>query len=191
MSRIPDHHNPALLIVDVQTGVMQGAWDAERIIANIARSVATARHEGVPVIWVQHTSPNLVHGSPAWQWVPELQPAEGEARIDKQFNSAFEQTGLEALLQEAAVGHIVLAGAATNWCIRATAYGALERGYDLTLIEDGHTTDPLEAENGEQVAAAALILDLNTVMSWISYPGRTVRVLPAETAALTRLEVGG
>ena len=54
-----------------------------------------------------------------------------------------------------------LAGAATNWCIRATAYGALERGYDLTLVADAHTTG---GDDAPQVVA-----DLNTVMQWVSY----------------------
>jgi len=44
--------------------------------------------------------------------------------------------------------HIVLAGAATNWCIRATASGALERGYDLTLVNDAHTTGSMALDDG-------------------------------------------
>ena len=71
------------------------------------------------------------------------------------------------------VSHVVLAGAATNWCIRATAYGALERGYDLTLIKDAHTTGTMEFEDGTTIAAADIVRDLNIGMTWVSYPGRT------------------
>jgi hypothetical protein len=70
------------------------------------------------------------------------------------------------------VSHILLAGASTNWCIRATAYGALDRGYDLTLIKDAHTTDTLVLENGIRIDAGTVIDDLNITMSWLSYPGR-------------------
>ena len=66
--------------------------------------------------------------------------------IHKKFNSSFEQTALDEELARLCATHIALAGAATNWCIRATAYGALERGYDLTLIKDAHTTDTMELE---------------------------------------------
>ena len=66
----------------------------------------------------------------------------------------------------------MLAGAATNWCIRATAYGALERGYDLTLIEDAHTTETMELGDGAQIDAARMVDELNIAMTWLSYPGR-------------------
>ena len=75
---------------------------------------------------------------------------------------------------------VTLAGAATNWCIRATAYAALDRGYDLTLVKDAHTTGALEFEDGARVEAADIIRDLNVAMTWLSYPGRTNGVAAAE-----------
>ena len=68
----------------------------------------------------------------------------------------------------------------TNWCIRATAYGALERGYDVTLIEDAHTTAPLELDNGAKIEASTVIDELNICMTWISYPDRTNGTATAE-----------
>jgi hypothetical protein len=65
-----------------------------------------------------------------------------------------------------------LAGASTNWCIRATAYGALERGYVLTLVRDAHTTGSMELEDGTRIDAEHVIRELNLVMNWLSYPGR-------------------
>ena len=121
---------------------------------------------------MQHSDDELVYDSPDWQLVPELLPADGETRIHKEFNSAFEQTSLEATLAELGATHIVLVGAATNWCIRATAYGALERGYDLTLIKDAHTTGTIELENDVRIEALNIIRELNIAMTWLSYPGR-------------------
>jgi nicotinamidase-related amidase len=163
------------VVVDVQVGVMKDAWDAERIVKNVSQAVAQARRHDVPVIWVQHTSEDLPYGSEEWQWVPELVPAEGEARIHKRFESSFEQTTLEDELAKIGASHIALAGAATNWCIRATAYGALDRGYDLTLLKDAHTTGTMDLEDGMRIEAASVIQDLNIVMQWLSYPGRTNR----------------
>ena len=161
-----------LMVVDVQVGVVREAWEAPRAIANVARVVEQARAQGVPVWWVQHADHDLAHGSADWQWVPELVPALGEPLFHKQFNSSFEQTALEVELASLGATHIVLAGAATNWCIRATAYGALERGYDLTLVNDAHTTGSMALDDGTSVRADSVIRELNIAMTWLSYPGR-------------------
>ena len=173
MATVRNGNNGVLLVVDVQVGVMSKAWDAPRVIKNVSRAVERARDQGVPVIWVQHSDEDLVYGSPEWQWVSELAPAQGEPLIHKRFNSSFEQTPLEEELARLGATHIVLAGAATNWCIRATAYGALERGYDLTLVKDAHTTGTMELDDGTKIEAAHIIRELNIAMTWLSYPGRT------------------
>lgn len=173
MALIREGNKIVLLVVDVQVGVMRNAWDAPQIIKNIGIAVEKARSLSVPVIWVQHSDAELVHNSPDWKFVPELSPAEGEMQIHKQFNSSFEQTSLEEILAQLGATHIVLVGAATNWCIRATAYGALDRGYDLTLIKDAHTTETIEFENGTKIEAANIIRELNIAMTWLSYPSRT------------------
>ena len=180
MATVRQGNQRVLLVVDVQVGVMDGAWDAPRGVANVARAVERARAQGVPVLWVQHEDEELVAGTPAWQWVSELAPADGEGVIPKRFNSSFEETTLEDELARLGATHVVLAGAATNWCIRATAYGALDRGYDLTLIADAHTTGPIEFRDGRVVEADGIVRELNAVMGWVSYPGRTSAVAAAD-----------
>jgi nicotinamidase-related amidase len=182
MATVRDGNKGVLVIVDTQVGVMSDLWQAPRVIQNVSCALARARAQGVPVIWVQHSDEELAYGSPQWQWVPELAPATGEVVIHKHFNSAFEQTPFEVELAKLGATHISLAGAATNWCIRATAYGALDRGYDVTLIEDAHTTDTIELENGVTIEAAQVIEELNVVMRWVSYPGRINRTTTAEKA---------
>ncbi|GAB4501074.1 MAG: cysteine hydrolase family protein [Anaerolineales bacterium] len=156
---------------------MRNAWDSPRIIKNISIAVEKARKSNIPIIWVQHSDDELTYNSPDWNFVPALSPAEGEIQIHKQFNSSFEQTLLEETLSGLGVTRIVLAGAATNWCIRATAYGALERGYDLTLVKDAHTTETLDIENGIKIEAIDIIRELNIAMTWLSYPGRTNKTI--------------
>lgn len=172
MAVIREGNKGVLIVVDVQVGVVKDAWDAPRVVKNVARAVERARARNVPVIWVQHADEELLYGSPEWQWVPELVPADDEPRIHKHFNSSFEQTTLEQELATRGVTHIALAGAATNWCIRATAYGALERGYDLTLIKDAHTTGTMALDDGTRIEASSIIQELNIAMTWVSYPGR-------------------
>ena len=173
-------NQPALVIVDAQVGVIADAWDAPRVIKNLARVVERARERRVPIIWVQHENHELRRDSPAWQLVPALVPADGEARIAKRFESSFEETDLEGELARVAASHIILAGAETNWCIRATAYAALERGYDLTLILDGHTAKTIEFQNGLRIEATGIIDDLNLTMTWLNYPGRKSKTATAE-----------
>ena len=180
MATVREGNKPVLLVVDVQVGVMSDSWDSPRIIKNVSLAVERARAQSVPVVWVQHSSQELVHGSPPWQWVAELAPTAGEALIHKRFESSFEQTTLEAELARLGTTHIALAGAQTNWCIRATAYGALERGYDLTLIKDAHTTSSMDLEDGARIEAENVVHELNIAMTWVSYPGRTNGTASAE-----------
>lgn len=173
----------ALLVVDVQTGVFEQAWDRDRIVGNIAVAVRRAREAGVPVVWVQHQDEELQRDSPAWQLVVELHPLPGEIRIHKSFNSAFEDTELLPELERLAISQVFLAGAASNWCIRATAYGALDRGFDVTLLSDAHTTQDMQLESGRIVQARSVIDDLNVTLRWLSYPGRSNASVPAAEAA--------
>jgi nicotinamidase-related amidase len=175
MSKIRPGRQTALVVVDVQAGVMAESWDAPRVIKNVVRAVERARERGVPVIWVQHESEDLPRESSAWRLVPELVPGRAEAIICKRFPSSFEETELEPVLSSQGATHIVLAGAQTNWCIRATAYAALDRGYDLTLLKDAHTTSSIDLADGARVEASSIVTDLNVTMEWLRYPGRQNR----------------
>jgi len=186
MATVREGNKAVLLVVDVQAGVMRNVWEAQRIIENISTAVEKARAQGAPVLWVQHSDDELVHGSADWQLVPGLVPTDREVRINKHFNSSFELTPLEETLAQLGATHIVLVGAATNWCVRATAYGALDRGYDLTLIADAHSTEMIELEDGIRIEAVDIIRELNVVMTWLSYPGRTCSTASVEEADFTR-----
>jgi nicotinamidase-related amidase len=180
MATVRETGKTALLIVDMQVEVIDSAWEEALVIANTNRAVEKARGSNVPVIWVQHTNKDLVHGSPDWQLVPELVPHPDEICLDKHFNSAFEDSTLEEILADLGISHIVLAGVLTNWCIQSTAYAALDKGYDLTLISDAHTTGDIDLENGETIRALDIIREFNIVMANIRYPGRTNRVISVE-----------
>lgn len=180
MASIRDTDKTALLIVDMQVAVMDSAWDEAAIIANASLAVKKARESDVPVIWIQHTNKKMVHGSHGWQMVPELTPYADEISLDKQFNSAFEKSSLEDTLDHRNISHIFLAGALTNWCIQSTAYTALDRGYDLTLISDAHTTGDIILENGEIIKALDIIREFNIVIAGVRYPGRTNQVTRAQ-----------
>lgn len=179
MATIRSGKRQVLVIVDAQEGVVAKFHERDAVIANIQAVVAKARSAGVPVVWVQHADAELPKGSDAWRLAAGLEPMVGEDRIDKSFNSSFEGTALDDILARLGATELVLAGAATNWCIRATAYGALDRGYDLTLISDAHTTEDIELGEGRVLFARDLIADLNVAAAWLSYPGRSNRAVKA------------
>ena len=185
MATVREGKKAILMVVDVQVGVMKDAWDAPRIVENVARTVERARTHGVPVVWVQHSDDQLPKDTPEWQWVPELVPADGETRVFKSFNSSFEETPLETELAQLGASHIVLAGAATNWCIRATAYAALDRGDDLTLVKDAHTTETMRLDDGTTIEAADVVRELNIAMTWLEYPGRKNSTATADEVDFT------
>jgi len=143
MTNLTGRPNTALLVIDVQNGVVANAHNRAGVIANIGSLVDKARAEGVPVVWVQHSDSDLPKGSESWEYVPELRRREDEELVHKIYGDSFEDTGLEALLAERKVGRVVVTGAQTDACIRATLHGALVRGYDTTLVEDAHTTEDM------------------------------------------------
>jgi nicotinamidase-related amidase len=143
MTTLTDRPNTALLVIDVQNGVMAGTHNRDGVIANIATLVDKARAENVPVVWVQHNSDDLQEGSEQWRYVPELAQQEAEPVVHKQYGDSFEETDLESVLAERKVGRLIVAGAQTDACIRSTLHGAIVRGYDATLVDDAHTTEDL------------------------------------------------
>jgi nicotinamidase-related amidase len=156
MTTLHDRPHTALLVVDVQIGVMDVSVGSDAVVANINELVGRARQAAVPVIWVQHSDEGLVYGSASWPLVPELSPDPSEPLIEKTYGDAFEDTELEAVLARLGIGHLVVAGAQTDACIRSTLHGALVRGYDATLVGDAHTTEDLSqwgAPPPEQVIA--------------------------------------
>lgn len=171
MTTLNDRPNTALLVVDVQNGVVAGAPKRDDVVANINHLVDKARSSNVPVIWVQHNDDGLARGSEDWQIVPELKPDGDESLVEKSYGDSFEDTDLESILEQLKVGHLFVTGAQTDACIRSTLHGALVRGYDATLVADAHTTED-QTEWGapppEQVIAHT-----NLYWKYQTAPGRT------------------
>lgn len=181
MTTIPERSKTALMVIDFQNGVVANAFDRDGVVANIAALVDRARDEGVPVVWVQHSDEELQKGSEAWAYVPELVPGPSEPVVDKTFGDSFEDTGLEVVLADAAISRLVVTGAQTDACVRATIHGAFVRGYDVTLVSDAHTTEDLTAWGApppEQVIAHT-----NLYWQFQSGPGRTAEVASTDEVA--------
>ena len=171
MTTLENRPNTALLVVDVQRGVVEGAHDRAAVVANVGSLVEKARREQIPVVWVQHSDEQLARGSDDWRIVPDLTPRDDEPLVEKNYGDSFEDTTLETVLSDLGVGRLVVVGAQTDACIRSTLHGAFARGYDATLVSDAHTTEdqtPWGAPPPDQVIA-------HTNLYWADQtaPGRT------------------
>lgn len=166
----------ALLVIDVQVGVVQDAYERDEKLANIKTTIAKAREAGIPLVWVQHSDEELELNSDAWQLHPAMEPADGEAIVHKTFRSSFIETNLEEVLAKLNAGHLYICGAETNNCVRHTSHTALDRGYDVTLIGDAHTTTGFEW-NGFIVDAARVIDEQNINFFQMELPGRMTNVV--------------
>src|SRR2546421_635264 len=171
MSTLDNRPNTALLVIDVQNGVVGGAHDRDAVVANVGSLVEKARRERGPVGWGQHSDKGLAKGGDGWRVVPELTPRGAEPPVEKNYGDSFEDTTLETVLSGLGVGRLVVVGAQTDACIRSTLHGAFARGYDATLVGDAHTTE-------DQTAWGApppdkVIAHTNLYWKYQTAPGRT------------------
>lgn len=184
MTTLSDRPNTALIVIDVQNGVVgDDAHERDAVVGTIGGLVDRARDEGVPVVWVQHSDEEMPQGSKAWELVAELTRREPEPLVHKSFGDSFEGTDLEEILAKAGIGHLVVAGAETDACVRSTIHGAFTRGYDVTLVGDAHTTG--DKSSWGAPPPGDVVAHTNLYWSFQSAPGRTAAVTPAAEVSFT------
>ena len=170
----------ALLVIDMQIGIVAGAYRRDDTVARLADLVAAARASGTPIVFIQHEEeyPPLRHGGPDWQFHPALTPTADELVIHKRASDAFYETPLRAELAARAVRHLVVAGMQTEYCVDATCRRAASEGFAVTLVADGHTT-----EDSATLTAAQIIAHHNRTLGQLAHPDHPVAVRPR--AAIT------
>lgn len=184
MTASGDRPGDALLVIDAQNGVFENAHDRDAVVASISALVEKARGASVPVVWVQHSSDDLVIDSDAWRIVPELEPHDDETVIRKVHGDSFEDTDLEEALTKLDAGHLLISGGQTDACVRSTLHGGFARGYHVTLVSDAHTTEDLSAWGApppEQVIAHT-----NLYWGFQTAAGRTGKVVPVAEVDFAR-----
>ena len=148
----------ALLVIDVQNGVISNAFEKDAVVLQINKAIDSARANDLPVIWVQHSEDDMPIGSHYWEIIPELVPEDHDGRVEKIHGSSFQETDLAEILQEHDISHLYVTGAQSENCVNATTVDALERGYRVSLVSDAHTTDDgtvVASINGKFVESSA------------------------------------
>ena len=158
-----DPRTLALLVYDMQVGVLAQVDDADRVLANVLALLKAARGAGVRTVFLRHyfmptalqgvyqlrqakvwqrkdraadTSPLIPHGSPGFALAPELEPRESEPVVDKITMSAFEGTPLDIVLRDCGVRAFAIAGVALEVGIEPTVRHAADLGYIPIVVRD-------------------------------------------------------
>jgi nicotinamidase-related amidase len=146
---------PALLVIDMNVGFTDPesplVCELGSVVGAIARLLEEARRVGAPVVYTTvaydeagrraaaafiDKVPALLTLEPGSRWVeidPRLAPRAGEPLLTKHFASAFFGTPLASLLASAGCDSVIVTGASTSGCVRATAVDALQHGYRVAV----------------------------------------------------------
>ena len=146
----------ALVIVDAQVNMFDekfSVFDGDRIINVLANLIDKARAEDVPVIYVRNNGDEGEPDEPGtlgWEIHPSITPQSDDIVIDKQGPDAFDKTNLEKILKKQRISNLVIAGMQTEMCVASSSRRAVDLGYKVILVEDGHSTFNFDDLNAEE-----------------------------------------
>jgi len=150
----------ALVIIDVQRGMFgdpnMAPHDGAAAVARMRGLLDGAREAKIPIFFVQHDGGEgdlLEAGTDGFPFVAELTPQASEDVTVKRQSNAFEGTDLRDKLHRAGIGHLIVCGMQTEFCIDATVRGAIATGFEVTLVSDAHTTFDAEKASAERIIA--------------------------------------
>jgi nicotinamidase-related amidase len=175
----------ALLVVDMQSGLVGEAHARDQFLARVLDLRGRARAASAMSVLVQHDGvEDLTPGSPPWQLHPALAVSQEDVVVRKRSVDPFVGTQLARLLAEHGVTEVVVAGYASEYCVDSTCRSALAHGYDVVLAADAHSTFErgAAAETGG-LSAAQAIAHHNWVLATLKFHGRTLTVLPTAEIA--------
>jgi nicotinamidase-related amidase len=149
----------ALLVIDVQVNMFDEAmpvYNGDHLVQTVTRLIGQARSAGVSIIFVRNNGSDHdpdKPGTPGWEIHPALKPLTDEPIIDKFSSNSFHETDLHQILQVQRVNKLIIAGLQTEYCVDATCRGAVDLGYDVTVVADGHSTFDMEDMTAPQAIA--------------------------------------
>jgi nicotinamidase-related amidase len=158
---MPETSNAPVLVVDLQTGLIDGVaeppiHDAAAVIERAKAVIAWARQSGRKVAFVRHDGPpgdSLAPGAAGWPVWPALGQAADEPTFGKQVGDAFSQPSLGEWIDAQGAAELILLGAQSDHCIAATVGGALARGLRVTVVGDAHSTCDSDGETAAAIIA--------------------------------------
>ncbi|GAP39769.1 cysteine hydrolase family protein [Flexilinea flocculi] len=151
----------ALIVIDMQ--IMPFIWKdyhgkaiyrEKELLEQIKMLIQNARAADMPVFYILYTEKGESHraeGKPLWQVHPDIVPGKKDVLVVKYFADSFFKTDLEPRLRESEINKLVLCGVQTEYCVDTTCRSALSRGFEIELVEDGHSTYDSEFLRADQI----------------------------------------
>jgi nicotinamidase-related amidase len=149
----------SLLIIDMQVCNLEGAqpaYGAHDLLRKVSNLADRARSAAALVVYVQHGGPKGAidePGTPGWEIHPRIAPKAGELVVQKRHPDAFQDTELQRELDALGVRELVVVGIQTEYCIDTTCRRAYSLGYEVILVEDGHSTWDTASLRAPQIIA--------------------------------------
>ena len=150
----------ALLVIDAQVNMLgprNPVSDADGLLVRLFTLIDRSRAARAPVIFIRNCGepgdPD-VRGTAGWELHPTLRPVDGELLLDKTTTDAFESTPLEGELKRLGATRLIIAGLQSDHCVKKTTLGALARGYDVTLVADGHSTYDSDGRSAPEISSS-------------------------------------
>lgn len=148
----------ALLIIDAQQELIEGneeqkpVYEKERLIQTINFVIEEAEKQQIPILFVRDEDVAGGEGD-GFQVHRGIHVPADAPMFNKQATNAFYGTDLLGYLQEIEVGHLVMMGCQTEYCIDTAVKTATVNGFDVTLVEDGHSTTDAADLSAKQIIA--------------------------------------
>ncbi len=143
-----------LMIIDAQKLITNDKlYNFNKFVSNVKELISKARENNIEVIYVRHDDGEgneLTKGTDGFEIYEEFEPLENEKIFDKNFNSAFNGTGLLEYLKNKNEKEIIIAGLQTDYCIDATIKCGFEHGFNIIVPEYSNTTISNEFMSGEE-----------------------------------------
>ena len=165
----------ALLVIDVQTALVTGAYHEDEVISVINQAIEKHRSRNDLIIFIQHCHSSyepMMKGNPGWQVSEKLKREDQDHFIEKTASDSFYNTALAKLLSDNGVEHVSITGLQTEFCVDTTCRSALSHGFGVTLISDGHTTGDAHQP------AAKTIEHHNLILANLAHPTLSIQVKP-------------
>lgn len=178
-----EHAGTAVLVIDVQNGVLTGpkpVHDADALVGRIQALLQRARGAQLPIVYVQDKDVGPID-SDDWQIHAALSPQPNELVIQKAHADSFYQTSLHTSLAALGIRQLIVAGCKTDACVEMTCRRAVSLGYHVTLVSDGHsTTDNRFMTAAQSIAYYNILLDGFGAEDGFGDGHREIRIAPLQ-----------
>ena len=182
--------NSALIVMDVQPGIVERLAESTALLNRLARAVSAAREASLPVIFVRiafrpgfpeanpanptfaalasRSGDGFAENSPKTQVHPYLNPLPNHLVVIKKRVSAFAGSDLEILSRSKQINHLVLAGISTSGVVLSTVTEAADRDYRLTVLSDGCADSDEEVHRVLTTKIFPRQAEVTTIDEWIT-----------------------